>query len=851
MVFLFAGNGERDDTGAAEKESGGDAGKPGPSSTGTAAAHDGGPDPTPDPARPDLSRFSFVRTRQSLAEIINAGREPDVEMAEKGEKTPPRGGSEALNKKHPDLDGTMESESGSDKEYDERILDEDFEMKEREVDADGEEESESSESAGESGRGEKGKNEEERNIHVVSPEPEMGPEPIPVAGSSKDGGTAGGDGVGRFEPVAGNSTDGIPDTGVRNKAPEKGETEKKGQSEKNEESENNLEIEEERVDRTDPSLRPDHRYFAVRSMLEKGQQPRKLNPRMKTEENNDNGFVVEGDERWFRNYNYSSIERTVNVSCSFSYDGGCVTCLSGRHDAWGGRRGEPVVIVATDPHFPPNIPVDREGECIRVLRVEFGSLDEIAKELARMKPDGGAVPGTVVLYGSVSAMEVESAESYAGKWKQGRNSIKRSLGDVMVIPVIPITPSGIRNRKAIRSLLDVSAWINDLEEPELRFIRNTRKNFEDINLGRVDKGEGWADTHLNHRMPVSLAEESVGTMPYCTGDWGIRPLAIGPMTEAGERFWILRLIWELNREMRMALGTTVSLSRTMAGINRIANDTGGLEVTCIGASNATRTTEALKRKGVKATLVGKTGWKLSNSSMAAAELELRRDGRAEAPVVLHCLDGSVFFAVGKSGAMSIPARGKDGIVHVKGKVSVAKGLQLSQVMDQLEGFLAARKDLLTILVSPSLRFVRPCCLTHDSLPVEEKIEDGKRMLRELGSLRREIRNWLYKKGFRNVVLVDPLEANSAASSWDKAQELMADSVHMQNAGYSKLAGGIREAVQNWLIGRKRKANEEQGAAEKKPRLGGGEGGPKGGKGPGGKGACGKGKGRGEGYGYSH
>jgi hypothetical protein len=495
--------------------------------------------------------------------------------------------------------------------------------------------------------------------------------------------------------------------------------------------------------------------------------------------------------------------------------------------------------------------VDGEGECIRVLRVEFGSLDEIAKELARMKPDGGAVPGTVVLYGSVSAMEVESAESYALKWKQGRNAIKRSLGDVMVIPVIPITPSGIRNRKAIRSLLDVSAWINDLEEPELRFIRNTRKNFEDVNLGRVDKGEGWADTHLNHRMPVSLAEESVGTMPYSTGDWGIRPLAIGPLTEAGERFWIMRLIWELNREMRMALGTTVSLSRTMAGINRIANDLGGLEMTCIGASNATRTTEALKRKGVKATLVGKTGWKLSNSSMAAAELELRRDGRAEMPVVLHCLDGSVFFAVGKSGAMSIPARGKDGIVHVKGKVSVAKGLQLSQVLEQLEGFLAARKDLLTIIISPSVRFVRPCCLPHDSLPVEEKIEDGKRMLRELGSLRREIRNWLYKKGFRNVVLVDPLEMNSAAASWDKAQELMADSVHMQNAGYSKLAGGIREAVQNWLIGRKRKANEDQGAAEKKPRLGGCEGGPKGGKGPGGKGGGGKGKGRGKGYGYSH
>jgi hypothetical protein len=46
-------------------------------------------------------------------------------------------------------------------------------------------------------------------------------------------------------------------------------------------------------------------------------------------------------------------------------------------------------------------------------------------------------------------------------------------------------------------------------------------------------------------------------------------------------------------------------------------------------------------------LVGKTGWKLSNSSIAAAELEVRREGRAEATVILHCLDGSAFFAVGK------------------------------------------------------------------------------------------------------------------------------------------------------------------------------------------------------------
>jgi hypothetical protein len=69
-----------EDTGAAEGSGAGDAGEPGPSGAGNAAAHESGPDSATDPARTDLSRFSFIRTRQSLAEIINAGKEPDVEM---------------------------------------------------------------------------------------------------------------------------------------------------------------------------------------------------------------------------------------------------------------------------------------------------------------------------------------------------------------------------------------------------------------------------------------------------------------------------------------------------------------------------------------------------------------------------------------------------------------------------------------------------------------------------------------------------------------------------------------------------------------------------------------------------
>jgi hypothetical protein len=127
------------------------------------------------------------------------------------------------------------------------------------------------------------------------------------------------------------------------------------------------------VDPVNPNLRPDPRFFVVRSMLSGSMEPRLLNRKMKLPEA-DPGFLVEGDERMYRNANQSCTKKKINSSASFLPTGTCHTCLSGEHDAWVGEHGQPVLIVAADQHFPANLPTDGEGECIRILRVENGSL---------------------------------------------------------------------------------------------------------------------------------------------------------------------------------------------------------------------------------------------------------------------------------------------------------------------------------------------------------------------------------------------------------------------------------------------------------------------------------------------
>jgi hypothetical protein len=53
---------------------------------------------------------------------------------------------------------------------------------------------------------------------------------------------------------------------------------------------------------------PDNMYKAVRRVLSAGQDPMKLNPRMKFNRREDPGFMVPGDERILRNANMCSME---------------------------------------------------------------------------------------------------------------------------------------------------------------------------------------------------------------------------------------------------------------------------------------------------------------------------------------------------------------------------------------------------------------------------------------------------------------------------------------------------------------------------------------------------------------
>ena len=73
----------------------------------------------------------------------------------------------------------------------------------------------------------------------------------------------------------------------------------------------------------------------------------------------------------------------------------------------------PSVFIISDQSFPPNIPTGGEGECLKIVRVEDGSLDELAAVFLEIIRPYAVPAGTVVLLHSISHLAWVGAAAFA------------------------------------------------------------------------------------------------------------------------------------------------------------------------------------------------------------------------------------------------------------------------------------------------------------------------------------------------------------------------------------------------------------------------------------------------------
>ncbi len=563
----------------------------------------------------------------------------------------------------------------------------------------------------------------------------------------------------------------------------------------------------------------DNRYFVVRSIRAAKQVGRDLNKEadQTVEEGVAKGFLGE-DERWLRNYNIHSVERGLNVSCSFNPRSGlCYTCLGGTHRAWESRDGTPVVVVLADQAFPANVPAADGGECMRVVRVEDGNLQELVAELTTLARGKKILPGTVVMLGSMTQLARYGTAWYAGEWLKARNTLKSELGEVLVVPLLPLVSEDLWGRNLVRSLVEFLSWYDDLQDPEVELLRGVRRQYLEDFFSKVEGGEPWADILQNLMLPVSLYGE--GLMLYKSRGWGSLPMFIRLVDEHEEGVWVGKIGMAMIREVNVSLATTMCLGRTLSAVRSFEEKGGKLCFKVAGASNAARTAAALARKGMDAEKVGQRGWSLAvKKDVVDLTGELRSKDLAGEVLVFHCMDNGTFFSMEGHGGSTLPKK-ISGKYHIPGKLVVASGYALELMVEKMADMAKEVKPGMVVVITPMPRYLDACCEEHNKGRSEEKQEeDREKLVKACWNLKRETYQLLTKMHCKNFVVISPMEVLNVKDSVAGVRKVMSDGIHLDRPALDLVADHVIQKAEEHFVMKKRGPTERAGTAEKKQRF---------------------------------
>jgi hypothetical protein len=148
-------------------------------------------------------------------------------------------------------------------------------------------------------------------------------------------------------------------------------------------------------------------------------------------------FVNEGDDRYALANHQHCYTSKKNITASFTLDTFiCTSCtFMGKHRVLR-RETErpdtvddgPIAFVLSDQCFPPVLPPEGEGECLKIMRFEDGGVMELLDAFLEATK-GFVIPaGSVVVLFSASHLLVRGTEAYAAEFAEAKAKLKRAMG---------------------------------------------------------------------------------------------------------------------------------------------------------------------------------------------------------------------------------------------------------------------------------------------------------------------------------------------------------------------------------------------------------------------------------------
>ena len=165
------------------------------------------------------------------------------------------------------------------------------------------------------------------------------------------------------------------------------------------------------------------------------------------------------------------------------------------------------MLVGSDQCFPACLPAGDGEECIRVVRVEDGSLQEVTYALADAIGSTDLHQGTIFLIGSVTYLSTVGTQQYITDWVRSRWWLKNRFGEsCKVLPLVPVAVQGIGGMSTVRSILETLHWFASLKDTEAILMKKHIEYFcaTFLNAGNSTSETGWANSRQCFRVPTGL-----------------------------------------------------------------------------------------------------------------------------------------------------------------------------------------------------------------------------------------------------------------------------------------------------------------------------------------------------------
>jgi hypothetical protein len=441
-------------------------------------------------------------------------------------------------------------------------------------------------------------------------------------------------------------------------------------------------------------------------------------------------------------------------------------------------------IVLSDQSFPAMLPTKGEEKCLVIMRIENGGILDLVDEFSKQLGNRRIPPGSVILLFSAAHLGNVGLTAYIEDLLEADKMLKQRYGrETRVGPLPPLLLAGCSDPQLTRSLLELEGWVKNYYGRDDDFLEDSHA----MAVQMLIKSGVGVQNHLEDRRYRLPSRGGEGSSVWHSGKMTNLPVTINPATTVMEKELVEKIIQELRGKLALALDPSPAFER---GLGLQASSRRKVNYLIVGSSHASKVKEELERKGYSTALVYAANWRIDADSAEALASLVRSTIQSQDPeiIVMQLMDNSFYFGRTDDGSMIAATKGKDGIYHLMGAVSLcSKELQLDYFR-AMRPLLDAAEKRRVLLITPLPRYLAASCC-DDRLHTTNRNDPyfKQRLTTGLEEVRKNVKDFLYYEGRRNVKVMDPavdIRGLEDGQTWED------DPIHLTPAAYSKLAEGI-------------------------------------------------------------